>query len=337
MAPRVSVIIPTYNRKASVLRLLDSLRRQSMPREQFEVIVVDDGSPDDTPQIAERPFPFPFTYLRQANQGATVARNHGVEKSRGDVLVFIDDDVTVSPTTLATLVEQCQQRSKAIVMGTLIQRNDGADSIYADILLAEADHTAVSTDRQLDFPFCNTELLAVRRDDFFRLGKLQDPTAGRGWPNWDDVDFGYRAHLAGFELWQAAGAVGEHWDYSMGDWQTACRRWQRACKSAVLLFRVHPGIRPYLPMLRDKTPIEWGQDSSGLIVRKLLRAVTAATPFVWVLEQLIGLLESWRPSPRLLKPLYRWVAGNYMYRGYREGLQTFPLQSGPPPQVAINK
>lgn len=322
MNTAVSVIIPTYNRKSSVLRLLNSLREQTLPSHEYEVIVVDDGSPDDTATIAQEQFPFPFKYVRQQNQGATIARNFGVNQSRGDVLVFIDDDVTVSSQTLATLCDRCHQYPQAIVMGTLIHRNEGQDSVYADIQLKQMNHR-YDKDMFVDFVACNTELLAVRRDVFFDLGLLQDPTAGRGWPNWDDVDFGYRAHLSGFKLLQAADAVGEHWDYSLGDWQTACRRWQRACKSAVLLFRAHPALQPHLPMLSDKIPIDISQDSVSLILKKLLRRLTSTHPVVWVLEKEIKLLEKVMPAHTLLRPLYRWIAGSYMYRGYQEGLQDY--------------
>ena len=323
--PSISVIIPTFKRKKSVLRLLNSLKEQSIPHHEYEVIVVDDGSPDDTYTIAEETFPFPFSYFKQENQGATVARNFGVEQSVGHVLVFIDDDITVSHQTLARLAESCQAAAKQIAMGTLIQRNDGEDSIYATIQLADDHHIRSDEDFYQDFVFCNTELLAVQRHDFFALGKLQDPTNGRGWPNWDDVDFGYRAHLQGYRLLQVATAVGEHWDYSMGDWHTACRRWKRACQSAVLLFTVHPPLRSCLPMLTDKTPVQWGGDSPKLIARKLIRAFTATGPIVWLLEQSIRGLEKYWPAPAVLRPLYRWVAGGYMYQGYQQGLREYKM------------
>src|SRR5688500_1576779 len=99
----VSVIVPTYNRKDSVLRTLGSLSRQTLSTDFYEVIVVDDGSVDETAGIATQEFPFTLRYLSQENRGATKARNHGAVESRGDVLVFIDDDVTVSPQALEAL------------------------------------------------------------------------------------------------------------------------------------------------------------------------------------------------------------------------------------------
>ena len=315
----VSVIVPTYNRKDSVLRTLNSLSEQTLPTDQYEVLVVDDGSPDDTHTIADLEFPFAMQYVRQENQGATKARNHGVSKSQGEILVFIDDDVTISPQTLEALAEACCQRDKVLVMGTLVSRSNNS-SVFTKMMVASHNSSfAENEDRFVDFTECNTELLSVKRSDFLDIGMLQDPTDGRGWPNWDDVDFGYRAHLNGFRLLQSCKAVGEHWDYSISDWNTACRRWQRASKSAVLLFETHPGLQPHIPMLHDKTPIAWGQDSPALIVRKLARHIASSKLVLGSLGKSVGILERYYPSSEMLRPLYRWLSGGYMFRGYREG------------------
>lgn len=321
----VSVIIPTYNRKESVLRTLTSLSQQTLPTDQYEVLVVDDGSSDGTFSIAEQGFPFAMHYVRQENQGATIARNQGVLKSRGEILVFIDDDVTISPQTLESLAEVCSQRDKVLVMGTLLLRSNNL-SVFTKIMVTSHDSPSVDNeDKFVPFTECNTELLSVKRSDFLDIGMLQDPTDGRGWPNWDDVDFGYRAHLKGFRLLQSYKAIGEHWDYSISDWGAACRRWQRASKSAVLLFNTHPGLQPHIPMLHDKTPIAWKQDSPVLIVRKLARHVASSKLILGSMGKSARILERYYPSPEVLRPLYRWLNGGYMFRGYREGLREYGI------------
>ena len=74
-------------------------------------------------------------------------------------------------------------------------------------------------------------------------------------------------------------------------------------------------------MFHDKTPIAWGQDSPRLIVRKLARHVASSRPALWGLERIVRVLEQRYPSPSLLRPLYRWVIGGYIFQGYREGLK----------------
>ena len=217
-SPTVAVIIPTFNRKESLLRTLSSLKRQTYPFERFEVVVVDDGSPDDTHTIADQQYPFTLRYLTQNNQGATAARNHGAINTEADILVFVDDDVTVSSQTLEALAATHCQVSQAIVVGTLVRRSSGQLSVFTSIVLAALDHSQAGQELSaLHFIDCNTELLSCRRRDFIGLGMLQDPTGGAGWPNWDDVDFGYRAYLNGFRLLQNGNAIGEHWDYSITD------------------------------------------------------------------------------------------------------------------------
>jgi glycosyltransferase involved in cell wall biosynthesis len=324
--PTVTVIIPTYNRKDSLLRTLDSLIQQTFPADQLEVIVVDDGSTDDTPTITSQQFPFTFRCVRQKNQGATAARNYGATISQAEILVFIDDDVTISPQTLAALVETCCQKTKVLVTGTLIRRSRINPSVYTELMLASLARSQTARD-DVDLPFidCNTELLACKRSDFFDLGMLQDPTGGYGWPNWDDVDFGYRAYLNGFRLLQRGKALGEHWDHSTSDRIKACRRWHRASKSAVWLFKRHPALQTLIPMLYDKTPLVWGQDSPLLIARKWARSLASSQLMLRGMEKVVSILEQYYPSPVVLLHLYYWIQGAYMFQGYREGLCEFEL------------
>src|ERR1700722_8506374 len=90
MKPKVSVVIPTYNRAATVPRAIESVLAQTVT--DLEVIVVDDGSSDDTGKVLREMFGDRIRYYSQANQGASVARNKGVEEARGEWIAFLDSD-----------------------------------------------------------------------------------------------------------------------------------------------------------------------------------------------------------------------------------------------------
>ncbi len=93
-APRLSVIVPTYNRRQRLGRVLQALGSQAVSPEIFEVVVVDDGSTDGTRTwLAEQRFAFELRALSQANAGPAVARNTGIRAAGGELLVFLDDDV----------------------------------------------------------------------------------------------------------------------------------------------------------------------------------------------------------------------------------------------------
>lgn len=320
----VSVIIPTYNRLDSLLGLLESLEHQSMPPSEFEVIVVDDGSSFDPAMVAQKHYAFPLTFLRQQNQGATVARNYGARHGKGNVLVFIDDDVRVSEKTLEALNNACTQLPGRIAVGKLMACNINKGSAFTMLAIEEVNKyidLEANQDIVVGFETCNTQLLAVKQRDFFELGMLRDPTGG--WPNWDDVDFGFRAHQAGFQLVRVANAIGEHWDYSLSSLESATRRWYRASKSAVRLFQCYPNLRQFIPMYSDMSPVNWRNDGPRLILRKLLRNFLSWGLVVAVMRWMARLLEAYYPSITLLRPLYRWIEGSYKYQGYRSGLREY--------------
>jgi glycosyltransferase involved in cell wall biosynthesis len=317
---KISIVIPTYNRYEQLRNTLAAIARQTFPLEALEVIVVDDGSVDNTHDIQQIEFPFRLVYIVESNNGATCARNTGAQRSNGEVLVFMDDDIELLPDCLTILVRQHTLYSKAIVLGTLLPApKNGADDAVCG--RAKSAGQMPDTDENIPVPFseCFTGLLSIRSSDFFCLGMFQDPSGG--WPNWDDVDFGYRAHLAGYRILRNRNALAIHHDYTVGNISGAARRWYRASQSAVRLFQKFPEIRSCIPMYRDKTPIDWSTDSPRLIARKLARKAASSWPVLHGMERVARLLEERFPSTFLLRPLYRWISGGYMYQGYNEALK----------------
>ena len=97
----LSVIICTYNRSGFLKLVLDSLTRQTVSKNDYEIIIVDDGSADDTREIVQSFKPLlPLTYFYQKNAGLAAAKNHGIFASRGEIVLFLDDDDLAMPTLL---------------------------------------------------------------------------------------------------------------------------------------------------------------------------------------------------------------------------------------------
>jgi glycosyltransferase involved in cell wall biosynthesis len=98
MNPRVSVVIPTYNRADKVRGCIESVLNQTLT--DLEVIVVDDGSSDDTGKILADIYGGKIRYFYQRNQGASVARNKGIEEAKGEWIAFLDSDDLWEPAKL---------------------------------------------------------------------------------------------------------------------------------------------------------------------------------------------------------------------------------------------
>ena len=90
MNPKVSVIIPTYNRADKVRSAIDSVLAQSLS--DLEVVVIDDGSSDDTQRVLSAAYGDRIRYFFQTNQGVSAARNKGIAEARGEWIAFLDSD-----------------------------------------------------------------------------------------------------------------------------------------------------------------------------------------------------------------------------------------------------
>ena len=115
----ISVIIPAHNRAALLARALDSVFAQTLA--PGEVIVVDDGSADETPDMLARlreRAPLPLVVIRQGNRGAAAARNVGIRVARGEFLAFLDDDDQWRPDKLEKQAEAMARRPEILITHT---------------------------------------------------------------------------------------------------------------------------------------------------------------------------------------------------------------------------
>lgn len=111
----LSVIIPTYNRKTELATALQSLADQKMSRDQFEVLVINDGGETLTDLVDNFKNQLDIKRFFQKHAGASAARNLGIQEARGDVLVFFDDDAVAHKNWLVSIAEAMQ--GEFIVVG----------------------------------------------------------------------------------------------------------------------------------------------------------------------------------------------------------------------------
>lgn len=118
---RISLIIATYNRSGALIKALESVVQQTLPPTEWECVVVDNRSTDDTPErfadFAARYPDLQLRIVREERQGLSHARNCGIEASRGELVAIIDDDERISSDFLAAYVELFDQHPEAMSAG----------------------------------------------------------------------------------------------------------------------------------------------------------------------------------------------------------------------------
>jgi cellulose synthase/poly-beta-1,6-N-acetylglucosamine synthase-like glycosyltransferase len=227
--PSISVIIPALNASGTIDRCLVALSRQSLPRTSFEVIVVDDGSTDDTAALARRRG---AVVLRlDQNRGPAAARNAGLAIARGDLIVFTDADCEPAPNFVAALTAELRDPSVGGARGAYTTRQR---SLVARFVQYEYESRYRRAAEQTWIDFVDTYAACFRRADLERVGGF-DP----GLRVCEDQELSFRLAEAGLRIRFVPGARTAHvhadrlWSYLRKKYRIA---WWK-----VAVLRRHPG------------------------------------------------------------------------------------------------
>lgn len=216
----VSIVIPTYNRLARLRQVLAALARQTMPRTQFEILVISDGSTDGTEAYLQSgATPAPVRAICQENQGVAAARNAGLAAAQGELLLFLDDDVVPGVALVAEHARvHAQLGRQAVVMGPMLTPTDARLSAWVqwEQMMLDKQYGAMArgdwraTARQ--FYTGNTSL---RRELVLAAGGF-DPAFRRA----EDVELAYRLADLGATFHFHAPAAGHHYaERSYASWR----------------------------------------------------------------------------------------------------------------------
>jgi GT2 family glycosyltransferase len=175
--PRVTVVVASYNGAATLDQCLSSLERLNYP--DYEVIVVDDGSRDETAEIAGR---YPVLCISVENGGLSRARNLGISESTGEIVAFLDSDAYADPDWLYFLVTALEEQGAVAVGGpNLSPVDDGFVAQCVDRSPGNPTHVLIGDELAEHVPGCN---MAFRKEALEAIGGFDAVHRAAG----DDVD-----------------------------------------------------------------------------------------------------------------------------------------------------
>ena len=203
--PFLSVIVPAHQAAHLLDDTLGALAASSLPRDQWELIVVDDGSADRTSTVAAHWADRVLT-LDAPARGPGGARNEGAHLARGSWLMFVDSDVRVHPDTLSVVADRVTSDPGLVAVFGTYDDAPAAPGLISEYrnLLHRYTHCRGAGDAETFWAGCG----AVRRDAFFGVGGFDTRRFPR--PQIEDIDLGYRLRDAGGRILLDTSIQGTH-------------------------------------------------------------------------------------------------------------------------------
>ncbi len=198
---RASVVVPAYNAQDTLGKCLEAILSQTVPRDMYEVIVVDDGSTDRTEEVARQ---YGVKVLKQHHQGPATARNLGLREAKGAVILFTDADCAPAPDWLEKMLTPFSEDRIVGVKGAYMTHQRGVIARFAQIEY-ETKYDRMRKQRYIDF--IDTCSAAYTTEIIRSCGGFDPafPTSAN-----EDIDLSFRLAKRGHKMLFAPEAIVFH-------------------------------------------------------------------------------------------------------------------------------
>lgn len=307
--PTVSVIIPTHNRVASLMRTVRAFDRQTVAAEQMELIVVADGCSDATgPTLTSQKTRCSLKLLTLDGRGAAAARNRGAEAAEGSILLFMDDDVEPSQTLVEAHIGSHTTRPGRLVLGPYPYSLRGPSTFYHMRARAwwQAHFAEVARwGHRFDYRDVVSGNMSLSAKLFGQLGGFNTAIRGAGG---EDYEFGARVIKAGVEIAFEPAAQAVHHQHETMTLIGSLQRAEQEGHVNVIMGRLHPDVR---------VDLFGAMEDAGEGYHRHLRRLVFRTPWLgrlvaWLTLQTMPVLEFakmrwlWRKAVGALHGLWYW-------------------------------
>ncbi|HEV3092687.1 MAG TPA: glycosyltransferase [Candidatus Cybelea sp.] len=234
---QATIQLCTYNRAALLERALEACFDQNAAGAEYEVVLVDDGSTDDTASTIERArarATCPFIVVRQSNRGLAAARNAGIARASGERIIFIDDDVLPLPNFVAEHLRSHAAHPSAVVRGGAIEV-ENLDALPVPLWSIKDYSGNFFWTTNVSVPLATLRAVGGFDESFSEYG-------------WEDIDVGMRLRAAGVRAIFNRRALAFHYKPALlvGDVDKMVAQSRAKARTAVALIRLRPHWRTYL-------------------------------------------------------------------------------------------
>ena len=228
--PKLSVVIATYNRAETIPITLGCLARQTLGPDEFEVILVDDGSPDNTEMIVageKKKLPYALTYMRHKNRGICYTQNRGIREANAPLILLIADDIFLEPEALALHIKDHESHPEPniAILGKVVQSPELAK--YS-VFLKKWDpfkFNRLKALRSLPYYMFWACQISFKKNFLTRFGLFNENLVIGGADGHEDVELGCRLAKHGLRILYNPKALGYH--FHLMQWSQVVRKYYK--------------------------------------------------------------------------------------------------------------
>jgi GT2 family glycosyltransferase len=255
----LSVVVATHNQAPLLKESLRALLDQALSKQDYEIVVVDDGSTDDTPAVLQEFGPHITVVRFPSNRGISAARNEGIRRASGKLVIFGDSDIIVRPDYLGWHLTTHQENGpRVLCRGPVVLVPDVRTALEGPM-----PHFRTSP------AFLDAANASVERSVLAQAGLFDEKFPGYGW---EDFELGVRLKRLGIRRVFCPQAVAFHLQQPVTETNMPylLRKEEERAKSAVYFYRKHP--TPEVRLLIQATPVHrflyWIQSGCGALQRE---------------------------------------------------------------------
>jgi glycosyltransferase involved in cell wall biosynthesis len=313
---KVSIVIPTHNRLEKLRETVEKLRGQDFPSEDYEIVVVDDGS--NPPVAFEKEFTVApnIKIIRLEGEERSVARNTGAREAHGELLIFIDDDIAVKSDFVEKHWQAHQEFSDALAVGEILLPAESQNTPFGRFR-QRLEKDGIPRQRGLvaEKNFCTAQNMSIIKSDFLNLkGFTEDIVSS------EDQEFALRHTAQGGNVVFLPEASAIHNDNAL-DIRGYCQRNEWGSRLMLPFYERYPDFPPNVEREKVNGLVKWGKESVGISIRKMVKTMLASKLSVAILFKTADALEKIAPDSSILDKIYRLLLGAHIFRGYRVAMK----------------
>ena len=319
---KLSVVIPTLNRASLLAQTVDHVESQTLDRDNYEVIVIDNDSCDETLSVLGQKAGS-YSNLKFASQrkpGAAATRNLGLEMATGQIVLFIDDDIEAAPDLLESHLSYHRENPGSSIIGTVLTKWEASRDPFLRYLRDGGILNPYSlAGHSMDFSCYHTGNVSTPRRFLEELGGFDESFVVYGM---EDIELGYRLERRECRMVHGKDAKAIH--HYFPTYEQFIGRCEEAGYALGLMLRTHPDLRDRFTengrMTQVLKPFHRLYDFASPLIRPLHRSLAR-----WDEKRGSG------PVAGILGFHYNWALRYHFFLGYarytangRESSQTFP-------------